>query len=203
MSSALELVPAISPPLVKTLRQYAVPSTYGDYEMTPGLNCLIVDAISYVRFLTDTSVTVNDYLQIEPFVPFLINVTSAAPVLEILRDSGGASPNLSFYPVAGSAPQVPWVPMQGPEYVVPYSVGTTATTYDLGVTGIVEVLVASAVQVGVVFGDVGDDMTAPTLFPVYPSSPMRFKLGPTSRRMALAAASGTANITLAHIGRAS
>jgi hypothetical protein len=130
MSSALELVPAISPPLVKTLRQYAVPSTYGDYEMTPGLNCLIVDAISYVRFMTDTSVTVNDYLQIEPFVPFLINVTSAAPVLEILRDSVGASPNLSFYPVAGSAPQVPWVPMQGPEYVVPYSVGTTATTYD-------------------------------------------------------------------------
>jgi hypothetical protein len=136
-------------------------------------------------------------MPIETGTPYLL---SAAAHSQLLLTSASSSQVWTF-PVEGNKKQIEWVPMQAPEYVGIYPVSTTPVDFDLGVTGITEIYIAPEDIVVVVFGKSGDDLSAANPMPIYPASPMRFKLGPASRRMRLIAAAPT-NLTIAFIGRA-
>ena len=176
-----------------------MPSAGGALSLTSGLNCVVFEAPTYIRMVPPGPLT-GTLVTMEAQEPFLINV----PLSEsrLMAASSLANSKVWAYAVAGGPDELEWVPMAAPEYVTAYSATTTRQTFDLGVTGITEIYISPAALVWVVFGAVGEDLSAARVLPIYPSAPMRFKLGPSSRVMALLADTGTTSVTVTFVGRA-
>lgn len=176
----------------------------GNVYMAPsGINCIMFAEESYLQLSTpdaDASTFPGATLTVEPFVPFLIDVPSATPALVLYANTEG---DMWTYPVTGSWGKVKWNPMLAPGHVGSYAATTTPVIFDLGVTSLTEVYLSAPALIWVSFGSIADDLSAAPLFPIYPSAPMRFRLGNDSRRMVLKADVGTTTLTMSYIGRAS
>jgi hypothetical protein len=198
MSNAFELVPALLPPTIYNLRQGLALSSNSALDLTPGINCVVFEAATSIRMIAPGIPLAGSLVPFEAQAPFLMSVPRSEPRLMML--SSIASSRVWAYVAAVDDS---WTPMAAPSYVGTYPATTTQAVYDLGVTSRAEVYITPSAPVLVVFGSTADDLSSVSPFPVYPSSPMRFKLTAESRRMAIQAASGSTTVTVTFVGKSS
>jgi len=199
MSASFELLPAISPPLFDNVVRSDVDTADKLLPLPPGITYFEADQLVYLNVVPLNEVeSFWGQMPIEAQTPYLIGVAAKSQIDMFAATTA----TVRTYSVVGDKNKVEWVPMQAPEYVVTYTATSTPTIFDLGITTRAEIYISPAVKVYVAFDRLGGSAFATNPIPVYPASPMRFTLGPQSRRMSLHTDVGPTDVTISYIGKA-
>jgi hypothetical protein len=195
MLSTLELVPAISPPIVDKVQ--VVTTTGGeDFLVTSGCNCFVADAACEVAFGRDTYLGAE--LRLQAGVPVLFDVPSSATRCWGYGIVGAAT--ISSYACTGGGVLDYSVPF-APDYIRQWT--PAHGVVDLGIHGATEMLVATYEPCFIVFGSKAQQAALPGAdgLPLYPDYPMRFKLDVASTFMYLYGASSATPVFFSYLGR--